>query len=182
MRQLHLCPNCLSKHPKGQCNSKYRYQIDNCNGFHHSTIHRNYFNTTQPSNEGQKQSTSECRHNGDNWNRIQFNVTYNSSSWNKNLSSNNPNYNQETRQNGNSSYNRQRSNNYNNNSINNNANGNYNNSNSYNRHNRNFYYGQSHQVPNTSNLQQQQPTSGNFNQKYQHSTDQNSQSFSGSNN
>ena len=33
-----------------------------------------------------------------------------------------------------------------------------------------------------SNVQQQQPTSGNFNQQYQHSTDQNSQSFSGNNN
>ena len=112
------------------------------------------------------------------------------------MSSSNPNCNHQTRQNGNSGYNRQRSrsrynstnnNNYNNNSSinsnsNNSTNGNYNNSNSYNRHNRNFYYGQSHQVPNTSNVQQQQPTSGNFNQQYQHSTDQNSQSFSGSNN
>ena len=109
------------------------------------------------------------------------------------MSSTNPNYNHQNRQNGNSSYNRQRSrsrynnnnNNYNNNSINsnsnNNTNGNYNNSNRYNRHNRNLYYGQSHQVPNTFNLQQQQPTSGNFNQQYQHSTDQNSQHFSDSN-
>ena len=37
-------------------------------------------------------------------------------------------------------------------------------------------------MPNTSNVQQQQPTSGNFNQQYQHSTDQNSQIFSGGNN
>ena len=54
VRQLHLCPYCFSEHPKGQCNSKYRCQIDNFNGFHHSTIHRNIFNTTQPSNQGQK--------------------------------------------------------------------------------------------------------------------------------
>ena len=194
VRQLHLCPNCLTEHPKGQCNSKYRCQVDNCNGFHHSTIHRNNFNTTQPSSQGQNQSTSEYRHNGDNLNRNQFNFTNNSSSWNKNLSSSNPNCNHQTRQNGNSGYNRQRSrsrynsnnnNNYNNNSSinsNNSTNGSYNNSNSYNRHNRNFYYGQSHQVPNTSNVQRQQPTSGNFNQQYQHSTDRNSQSFSGSNN
>ena len=85
VRQLHLCPKCLSGHPKGECNSKYRCQIDNCNGFHHSTIHRNNFNTTQPSNQGQKQSTSEYRHNGDNLNRNQFNFTNNSSSWNKNF-------------------------------------------------------------------------------------------------
>ena len=187
--QLHLCPNCLSEHPKRQCNSKKnRCQIDNCNGFHHSTIHRNNFNTTQLRNQGQKQSTSEYRHNGDNLNRSQFNFTNNSSSWNKNLSTTNPNFNHQTRQNGNSSYNRQRSrsqynssNNNENNSSNNNTNENYNNSNSYNRHNRNFYYGQSHQVPNTSNLQKQQPTSGNFNQQNQHSTDQNLQSVTGSN-
>ena len=191
-RQCDKCPNCLSENPKRQCNSKYRCQIDNCNGFHHSTIHRNNFNTTQASNRGQKQSISEYRHNGDNLNRNQFNFTNNSSSWNKNLSSTNPNYNHQTRQNGNSNYNRQRSrsrynsnNNYNNNSINSNSNNNrnfnYNNSNSYNRYNRNLYYGQSDQVPNPSNLQQQQPTSGNFNQQYQHSIDQNSQCFSGSN-
>ena len=152
VRQLHLCPNCLTEHPKGQCNSKYRCQVDNCNGFHHSTIHRNNFNTTQPSNQGQNQSTSEYRHNGDNLNRNQFNFTNNSSSWNKNLSSSNPNCNYQTRQKGNSGYNRQSSrsrynssnnNNYNNNSSinsnsNNSTNGSYNNSNSYNRHNRNY--------------------------------------------
>ena len=171
VRPLNLCPNCLSEHPKGQCNSKYRFQIDNCNAFHHSTIHRNYFNTTQPSNPGQKQSASEYRHNGDNLNRNQFNFTNNSSSWNKNLSSTNPKHNNQDRHNGNSNYNRQRNkyrynsnNNSNNknyinkNSINcnsnNSTNGKYNNSNSYNGHNRNFYYGQSHQVPNTSNFSQ----------------------------
>ena len=98
MRKLNFCPNCLSEHPKGQCNIKYRCQIDDCNGFHHSTIHRKNFNTTQPSNQGQKQSTSECRQNGDNLNRNQFNFTNNSSSWNKNLSSTNPIYNHQTRQ------------------------------------------------------------------------------------
>ena len=36
-------------------------------------------------------------------------------------------------------------------------------------------------MPNASNLQQQQPITGIFNQQYQHSTDPNSQSFPGSN-
>ena len=198
VRQLHLFPNCLFEHPKRQCNTKNRCQIDNCNGFHHTTIHHNNFNTTQPTNQGQKQSTSDIstyRHNGDNLNRNQFNFTNNSSSWNKNLSSTNPNYNHQTRRNGNSSYNRQRSrsrynsnnnnnnnkNNYNNINSNNNTNGNNNNSNNYNRHNRNSYYEKLHQVPNTSNFRQQQPTSGNLNQQNQHSANQNSQSFSGRN-
>ena len=57
VRRLHLCPNCLSEHPKGQFNSKNRCQVDNYNGFHHSTIHHNNINTTQPSNQGQNQST-----------------------------------------------------------------------------------------------------------------------------
>ena len=91
VQQLHLCPYYLTEHPKGQCNSKYRCQVDNCNGFHHSTIHRNNFNTTQPSNQEQNQSISEYRHNGYSLNRNQFNFTNNSSSWNKNLSCSNPN-------------------------------------------------------------------------------------------
>ena len=106
VRQLHLCPNCLSEHPKGQCNSKNRCQIDNCTGFHQSTIQRNNFNTTQHSTQAQKQLISEYRHNGDGLNGNQFNFTNNSSPWNKNLSTTNPNYNHQARQNGNSSYNR----------------------------------------------------------------------------
>ena len=47
VRQLKICPNCLTEHPKGQCNSHYRCRIENCNGFHHSTIHRNNFNSSQ---------------------------------------------------------------------------------------------------------------------------------------
>ena len=171
VRQLHLRSNCLSGHPKGKCNSKYRCQVDNSNGFHHSTNHRTNFTKTQQSNEKQDQSTSGYRHNGDNLNRNQFSFTNNSFSWNKNLSSANPNYNYHTRQNGSSSYKRKRSrsrynNNYNNNSSinsNSNINTNYKNSNNYNRPNRNFHYRQSHQVPNRFNVQQQQPTSGNFN-------------------
>ena len=38
VRQLKICPNCLTEHPKGKCNSHYRCRIENCNGFHHSTI------------------------------------------------------------------------------------------------------------------------------------------------
>ena len=170
VQQLHLCPNCLSEHAKGHCNSKYRCQVDTCNGFHHSPIHRNNFNSTQPSNQGQNQLTSGFRHNGDNLNRNQFNFTDNSSSWNKNLCSTKPNYNNYTRQNGNSSYNRQRSRSR----YHNNTNGNHNNSNSYNRHNWSFHCGQLHHVPNTDNVQQHQPTSGNFNQQCQYSTYQNS--------
>ena len=162
LRRLHLCPKCFCEHLKGQCNSKYRCQKDNCNGFHHSTKHSNNFQATQSNNQGLSQSIFGYRHNGDSLNRNQFNFRNINSSGNKNSSSNNPNYNHHTRQDGNSNYNRQRSgrrnhNNYNNNN-NINTNFNNNNSNSFNSHNRTLHSRQSYQLPNTFNVQQQQPT------------------------
>ena len=125
VRQLHLCHNCLSEHPNGQCNSELRCQVGNCKGFNHSTKQCNNFNATQASNQGQSQSTIEFRHRGEILNRNQFNFTNNSSSWNKNSASNIYSYNHHNRQSGNSNQIRERSrvrdsNNYNNNSSSNN--------------------------------------------------------------
>ncbi|XP_075264848.1 uncharacterized protein LOC142357013, partial [Convolutriloba macropyga] len=59
VRQLKICPNCLTEHPKGQCNSHYRCRIENCNGFHHSTIHRNNFNSSQTFSPNQQQQRNQ---------------------------------------------------------------------------------------------------------------------------
>ena len=59
VRQLKICPNCLTEHPKGQCNSHYRCRIENCNGFHHSTIHRNNFNSSQTYSPNQQQQSNQ---------------------------------------------------------------------------------------------------------------------------
>ena len=40
IRRFNPCPNCLSAHEKGLCQSKTRCFVDRCNGFHHSTLHR----------------------------------------------------------------------------------------------------------------------------------------------
>ena len=58
VRQLKICPNCLTEHSKGQCNSHYRCRIENGNGFHHSTIHRNISNSSQSFSATAKEPTS----------------------------------------------------------------------------------------------------------------------------
>ena len=59
VRQLNFCPNCLTEHPKGQCYIHYRCGIENCNGFHHSTIHRNNFNCKQTFSTVQQQQRNQ---------------------------------------------------------------------------------------------------------------------------
>ena len=146
VRQLDQCPNCLSEHSKVRCNRKCRCQIDNCNDFHLSTKHRNNFNVTQASNKGRNQSNWYKDTRETTWTETSSILpnTNISSPWNEKASSTNPNYNHNTRENGDSNYNRQRrwsrysSNNYDNNgssSSNNNIYGNYINKNNYKSHN-----------------------------------------------
>ena len=59
VRQLKIYPNCLTEHPKGQCNSHYRCRIKNCNGFRHSTIHKNNFNSSQSFSPTQQQQKNQ---------------------------------------------------------------------------------------------------------------------------
>ena len=56
---MRICPNCLTKHPKGQCNSQYRCRIEKCNGFHHSTIYRNNFKSSQTFSPTQQQQSNQ---------------------------------------------------------------------------------------------------------------------------
>ena len=49
VRHHNLCVNCLKRHESGFCKSKIRCLVDRCNGFHHSTLHRNGFRTLQRS-------------------------------------------------------------------------------------------------------------------------------------
>ena len=58
-RQLKICPNCPTEHPKRQCNSHYRGRIENCNGFYHSTTHRNNFNSSQTFSSAQQEQRNQ---------------------------------------------------------------------------------------------------------------------------
>ena len=49
VRHHNLCVNCLKRHEGGFCKSKIRCLVDRCNGFHHSTLHRDDFRTLQRS-------------------------------------------------------------------------------------------------------------------------------------
>ena len=49
VRHHNLCVNCLKRHGSGFCKSKTRCSVDRCNGFHHSTLHRVDFRTSQRS-------------------------------------------------------------------------------------------------------------------------------------
>ena len=49
VRHHNLCVNCLKRHESGFCKSKIRCLVDRCNGFHHSTLHRDDFRTLQRS-------------------------------------------------------------------------------------------------------------------------------------
>ena len=67
-----MCPNCLTEQPKGQCNSHYRGRIENCNGFHHSTTHRNNFNSSQTfSSTQQQQRNQQQQHQQQKHNQVQ---------------------------------------------------------------------------------------------------------------
>ena len=49
VRHHNLCVNCLKRHESRFCISKIRCLVDRCNGFHHSTLHRDDFRTLQRS-------------------------------------------------------------------------------------------------------------------------------------
>ena len=59
LKQLKICPNCLTEHPKRQWNSHYRCRIENCNEFPHSTIHRNNFISSQSFSPTQQQQRNQ---------------------------------------------------------------------------------------------------------------------------
>ena len=49
VRHHNLCVNCLKRHESRFCKSKIRCLVDRCNGFHHSTLRRDDFRTSQRS-------------------------------------------------------------------------------------------------------------------------------------
>ena len=83
-------PQLPHRTPKGQCNSHYRCRIQNCNRFHHSTIYRNHFNSSQTFSPTQQQYRNQQQqhqqqtnnhvqnHSGNNYhnNRDQQNIGY----------------------------------------------------------------------------------------------------------
>ena len=56
VRHHNLCVNCLKRHESEFCKSKIRCLVDRCNGFHHSTLHRDDFGNLQRSDS---QATSK---------------------------------------------------------------------------------------------------------------------------
>ena len=88
VRQLKICPNCLTEHPKGQCNSHYRCRIENCNGFHHSTIHRNNFNSSQTFSPTQQQQRNQQQQHQQQTNNLVQNQSANNYHNNRGLQNN----------------------------------------------------------------------------------------------